>query len=130
MEQLCTTENEVSRLLVGIFLKVHRAMGPGLFESVYEEIICIELRKLGLQFERQKEVRAVYEGQMLSVGFRADLIVEDKVIVEIKSVSDLAHVHAKQVLTYLRLTGLKLGLLVNFNEKLIRDGIHRIVNGL
>ena len=105
-------------------------MGPGLFESVYEECLYFELIHQGLHVERQKELPVVYKGIKMEVGFRTDLIVEHKVIVEIKSVELIAPVHQKQVLTYLRLTGSKLGLLVNFNEALIKDGIQRIVNNL
>jgi GxxExxY protein len=123
-------ENEISKVIVDVCFCVHSGMGPGLFESVYEEIMDLELRKYGFKVSRQEVVPVVWLGQVLEQGFRADLIVENKVIVEIKSVEYLLPVHHKQLLTYLRLTDLKLGLLVNFNEKFIRDGIKRIVNGL
>jgi GxxExxY protein len=124
------TENELSKIIVNSCFVIHNELEPGLFESVYEECLYYELVQHGLQVERQKELPVVYKGIKMEIGFRADLIVERKVIVEIKSVELVAPVHHKQVLTYLRLTGLKLGLLVNFNEGLIRDGIQRIVNNL
>jgi GxxExxY protein len=124
------TENEISKILVDIFLKVHRNLGPGLLESVYEEVICYELAKLNVPFKRQQGILVEYEGIKMEDGFRADIIVENKVIIEIKSVEILAPVHHKQLLTYLRLTNLKLGLLVNFNVDLIKDGIVRLVNNL
>ena len=124
------TENEIGREVVDAALKVHRALGPGLFESVYEVVLAHELTRRGLRVERQKAVPIVYEGIEFEEGFRADLIVNGLVIVEIKSVENLTNAHRKQVLTYLRLTGLKLGFLINFAEALIKDGIERIVNGL
>lgn len=124
------SENEIAKILVDIFLKVHRALGPGLLESVYEEAICYELSKSGINFKRQQGIAVFYEGVKMELGFRADIIVENSVIVELKSVEALAPVHHKTLLTYLRLTDLKLGLLVNFNVDLIRDGIKRVVNGL
>lgn len=124
------TENEIAALLVNIFLKIHRQWGPGLLESVYEEVICYELRKAGITFKRQQGIVVMYDELKMDMGFRADVIVEDKVIIEIKSVEALAPVHHKQLLTYLRLTDLKLGLLVNFNVDLIKNGITRIVNNL
>jgi len=101
-----------------------------LLESVYEEILHFELLQLGLQVERQKAVPVIWKDLKMELGFRADLIVENKVIIELKSVETIAPVHPKQLLTYLKITGLKLGLLINFNEKLIKDGITRIVNKL
>lgn len=124
------TENELSKIIVNACFQIHKELGPGLFESVYEECLYFELIHQGLHVERQKELPVVYKGIKMEVGFRTDLIVEHKVIVEIKSVELIASVHQKQVLTYLRLTGSKLGLLVNFNEALIKDGIQRIVNNL
>jgi len=124
------TENEISEILVDIFLKVHRTMGPGLFESVYEAAICYELDKAEVKYKRQQGIVIYYEKVELNLGFRADIIVEDKVIIEIKSIEVLAPVHHKQLLTYLKLTNLKLGLLVNFNVSLIKNGITRIVNNL
>ena len=117
------TENELSKIIVNSCYKVHTTLGPGLLESVYEEVLAFELLKNDVLITRQKGIPVVYENV-------ADLIVEGKVIIEIKSIEALAPVHKKQVLTYLKLTGLKLGLLVNFNEALIKDGIHRLVNNL
>ena len=124
------TENEISKILVEIFLKVHRELGPGLLESVYEEAICYELAKQKIPFTRQQGVNVFYDERKMELGFRADVIVENKVIVEIKSIEVVAPVHHKQLLTYLRLTNMKLGLLVNFNVNLIKEGINRIVNNL
>jgi GxxExxY protein len=105
-------------------------LGPGLLESVYEEIMFFELINQGLKVEKQKAIPVIWDNLKMELGFRADLIVENKVIVELKSVETIAPVHPKQLLTYLKITGLKLGLLINFNEKLIKDGITRIVNDL
>jgi GxxExxY protein len=124
------TENELSRIIVNCCYQIHSQLGPGLFESVYEEILDFELRNEGLCVERQKPVPVIWKEQKMEQGFRADLIVNKKVLIEIKSVESIAAVHQKQVLTYLKLTGIKLGLLINFNEALIKDGIQRIVNNL
>jgi GxxExxY protein len=124
------TENEISKIVVDICFKIHKKYGPGLFESVYEEIFCYEWTKTGIPFVRQHGVPLVHETIQMEVGFRADVILSNKVIIELKSVEVLAEVHYKQVQTYLKLTGLKLGLLINFNVPLIKDGIHRIVNNL
>ncbi|WP_209332933.1 GxxExxY protein [Lunatimonas salinarum] len=123
-------ENEVSKIIVIVAYDIHVKLGPGLLESVYEEIMFFELARLGLNVEKQKAIPVMWNDLKLDLGFRADLIVENKVIVELKSVEKLAPVHPKQLLTYLKITGLKLGLLINFNEKLIKDGITRIVNEL
>ena len=134
--QLCVTnkytmtENELSRIIVNVAYQIHSKLGPGLFESVYEEIMYFKLIKLGLNVERQKAIPVIWNETKMEIGFRADLIIENKVIIELKSVESLAPVHSKQVLTYLKLTETKLGLLINFNENLIKDGIHRIVNNL
>jgi GxxExxY protein len=124
------TENEISKIIVDVAYKIHIKLGPGLLESVYEAIMCHELIKRGLKVERQKPIPVIWDEIFLDIGFRSDLIVEDKVIVELKSVETLSKVNSKQILTYLKITNMKLGLLINFNEALIRDGIHRIVNGL
>lgn len=124
------TENELSKIIVDSCFQIHRELGPGLFESVYEECLYFELRQRGLSVERQKELSVIYKGIKMEIAFRADLIVENKVIVELKSQEGISSVHYKQLLTYLRLTNTKLGVLVNFNEALIKDGIHRIVNNL
>jgi GxxExxY protein len=124
------TENEVSKTIVDAALKVHRALGPGLLESVYEIVLAHELRSRGLRVLRQVSVPVRYNNILFDEGFRADLVVEQKVIVEVKSVELVKRVHKKQVLTYLRLADMRLGLLINFGTDLIRDGITRLVNGL
>ena len=124
------TENEVSTIIVNKAYEIHVKLGPGLLESVYEEIMYYELTKEGLFVERQKAIPVFWKGLKMDIGYRADLIVESKVIIEIKSVETIAQVHPKQVLTYLRVADKKLGFLINFNEKLIKDGITRIVNNL
>ena len=123
-------ENEISKIVVDTCFRIHVTLGPGLFESVYEEILYYELTKLGLKVERQRGIPVKWDNLVMEVGFRADLIVENKVITELKSIESIAPVHQKQVQTYLKLTGLKLGLLINFNVNLIKDGIQRIVNRL
>ncbi len=124
------TENEISAIIVNKAYEIHVQLGPGLLESVYEEILCYELKKEGLFVERQKAIPIIWEDLKMNIGFRADLIVEEKVIVEIKSVETIAPVHKKQLLTYLKVSDMKLGLLINFNERLIKTGINRIVNNL
>jgi GxxExxY protein len=125
------TENDISGVLVDSFIKVHNELGPGLLESVYEAAICLELTKRGLKFTRQQGIPAYYDGVKLELGFRADIIVENKVIVEIKSIETLAPVHSKVMLTYLKLSKLKLGLIVNFNVNLVvKEGLIRLVNHL
>jgi GxxExxY protein len=124
------TENEIAKIIVDLCIKIHKTLGPGLLESVYEAALVHELRKLGIHCETQADVPAHYDGIKLAVGFRADVIVDGKVIVEIKSVENVTPVFKKQLLTYLRLSNLKLGLLVNFNVELMKDGITRIANGL
>lgn len=123
-------ENELSKVIVDCCFKIHTTLGPGLLESVYEEVLCYELLKHNFKVDRQKPLPVVYESIKLNIGFVTDVIIEDKVIIEIKSVSELSQVHHKQLLTYLKLTGFKLGILVNFNVNLIKDGIKRIVNKL
>ena len=124
------TENDLAREIVDASYKVHKAIGPGLLESVHEKILCYELQKRGLTIERQVAIPVVYENLSFDEGYRADLIVESKVIVELKSLENVAPVHKKQLLTYLRLADLRLGLLINFCEALIKHGITRVVNGL
>lgn len=124
------SENELSKIIVNTAFQIHTKLGPGLLESVYEEIMNYELVRLGLKVERQKPIPVIWNELKMEIGFRADLIVESKVIIELKSVETLALVHPKQLLTYLRLTNCKLGLLINFNEPLIKNGITRIVNNL
>lgn len=124
-------ENELSSEIIDSSIKIHRILGPGLFEHVYEEILFYELStKKGLKVDRQKPVPVYYDDIKMEVGFKADLIVEDKVLIELKSVEKINNVFKKQVLTYLRLTDIKLGLLINFNEQLLKNGITRIVNNL
>lgn len=124
------SENDISRVIVDICYQIHVELGPGLLESVYEEILYQELINEGLLVDRQKTLPVIWRGKELNLTYRTDLIVENKVIVEIKSVQEIHSVHPKQLMTYLRLTNLKLGLLINFNSPLIKTGITRIVNGL
>lgn len=124
------TENEIARQVVDAAYKAHTALGPGLLESAYEAVLAYELEKRGLRVARQQPVPLVYGTVQLEIGYRADLIVEDRVIVELKSVEQLAAVHKKQLLTYLRLVDRRLGLLINFGAELIRDGLVRVVKGL
>lgn len=124
------TENEIATIIVDAAFKIHKTLGPGLLESVYQATLEFELQKRGLRVFQQVGLPVQYEGLKLKLGFRVDLIVDDKVIIEIKSVEALAPVHKKQLLTYLRLTDLRLGLLINFNVELIKDGIRRVVNKL
>jgi len=123
------TENEIAKQIVDAAFKAHVALGPGLLESVYEAVLEHELQKRGFQVIRQPLIAIVYEGMHFEEGFRADLIVENSVIVEIKSVEKLSPVHYKQLLTYLRLTDRRLGLLINFGEALLKTGIKRVING-
>jgi len=124
------TENEIARQIVDAAYKIHSTLGPGLLESAYQAILVYELQKRGLKVEPEKEMPIIYENIRLDTGFRADLVVEDKVIVELKSVEQVAPVHKKQLLTYLRLGDKRLGLLINFGAVLIKDGITRVVNRL
>ncbi len=123
-------ENAVAKIVVDAAYHVHRALGPGLLESVYEVVMFSELTQRGLQVARQQPVPIVYRNLVINEAFRADLVVEDKIIVELKSVEKVAPVHKKQLLTYLRLTDKRLGLLLNFGAEVIRQGIFRIVNHL
>ena len=123
-------ENEISAIIVNKAYEIHVELGPGLLEAVYEEILCHELTKAGLFVVRQKKIPVIWDGLTMDIGFRADLIVEDMVIIEIKSVEKVSPVHPKQLLTYLKVSDMKLGLLINFNERLIKNGITRIVNNL
>ncbi|HUJ16927.1 MAG TPA: GxxExxY protein [Nitrospirota bacterium] len=123
------TENDITGVVVDCCVKIHKLLGPGLLESVYEEILSHDLEKKGMRCERQVGIPVLYDGLKIDLGFRADMIVEDLVIIELKSVETIIPVHKKQLLTYLKITGKKLGLLINFNEELIRNGITRIANG-
>ena len=124
------SENEISKLVVDLCFKIHTQYGPGLFESVYEEIFCYEWAKNGIPLARQCTIPIIHEEIKMDLGFRADIIIDNKVLIELKSIEMLAPIHYKQTLTYVKLTKLKLGLLINFNVNLIKDGIHRIANGM
>ena len=123
-------ENQLSKIIVDCCYRIHTKLGPGLLESVYVEILIYELRKAGLKCQKEVGIPVYYEDVKLDLGFRADLIVENLVIIELKSIEKVQPVHKKQLMTYLKLTGIKLGLLVNFNVNLIKDGIERVVNRL
>ncbi|AOS43085.1 hypothetical protein Verru16b_00126 [Lacunisphaera limnophila] len=124
------TENEISRAVVDAAFQLHVELGPGLLESVYETLLACELEHRGFKVVRQQPISFEHRGIRFDEGFRADLIINDKVIIELKSVEDLHPSHKKQLKTYLKLTGKKLGLLINFGAPLIKDGIHRVVLGL
>jgi GxxExxY protein len=124
------TENELSKVIVDNAIKIHKVLGPGLLESVYRAALAFELQKLGLRVAIERAIPAVYEDVHLELGFRADIVVENKVIVETKSVEALAPIHGKVLLTYLRLADVRLGMLINFNTELVKDGIRRVVNNL
>ncbi|MCE3296977.1 MAG: hypothetical protein K0R65_2691 [Crocinitomicaceae bacterium] len=124
------TENHLSYLIRGVIFKVYNELGPGLLESAYEQALIYELNEIDLRVKSQVPQPLVYRAIHLAVGYRLDLLVEDKVVIEIKSVENLAEVHHKQLITYLKLSGLKLGLLVNFNSSNISENIFRKVNGL
>lgn len=123
-------ENEIGKILVDSALKIHRALGPGLLESVYEVVPAHELSRRGLKVKRQVAIPIEFEGLRFDEGFRADIIAEDKVVIELKSVEHVTPAHKKQVRTYLRLMDCKLGFLLNFSEALMKDGVTRVVNGL
>lgn len=124
------THNEISKTIVATAVEIHRRLGPGLLESVYQVILAHELMKCGLRVEKEVPIRVVWDKLTFEAGFRADLIVEGMVIVELKSIEAVSPVHKKTLLTYLRLADKRLGLLLNFGEEVLRDGIHRVVNGL
>ena len=123
-------ENEITGEVVDAAFQIHSRLGPGLLESVYEVLLAHALQKRGMSVQRQKPVPIIYEGVKFEEGFRADLIVNDLIIVELKSVEALSRTHGKQLLTYLKLMNLRLGLLINFGSYRLKDGIHRVVNGL
>jgi GxxExxY protein len=123
-------ENQIAAAVVDAAFKIHTTLGPGLLESIYEATLEYELRNRGLSVLRQIGLPVYYEGLKLEIGYRVDLIVGDKVIIEIKSIEALAPIHKRQLLTYLRLANMRLGLLINFNVERIKDGIQRVVNGL
>ncbi|HEY3323935.1 MAG TPA: GxxExxY protein [Planctomycetota bacterium] len=119
------TLNGLSHLIIGCAIEVHRRLGPGLLESIYVDALCIELERAGLSYERQKDVPIIYRDRKLGAPLKLDLIVAGKVIIEVKSVSELAPVHEAQLLSYLRLTGIDLGLLINFNVAVLKSGVRR-----
>ncbi len=123
------TENEIGKIIVDCAVRLHRELGPGLLESVYEVLLAHMLQEAGLNVERQISIPIQFRGVQFDEGFRADIIVEDKVILELKSVENVSKAHKKQVLTYLKLTGKKLGYLLNFGESMMKDGISRVLNG-
>ena len=124
------TENEISYKILDAAFKVHSALGPGLLESSYQAVLVHELKKLGLKVEKEKPLPLIYEEIHLEIGYRVDILVENKVIIEVKSVDALNDIHLAQVLTYLKLSNCKLGLLLNFNVKSLKQGIRRVVNKL
>lgn len=124
------TENELSNKIIGVAIELHRTIGPGLLESAYENALAFDLRQAGFDVKQQVAMPFIYKEVIQDVGYRIDLLINNKVIIEVKSVETLAPVHFAQTLTYLRLSGLKLALLINFNSKLLKDQIHRIVNDL
>ena len=123
------SENDIAKIVFESALKVHQILGPGLLESAYEECLFYELKKFNLKVEKQKQLPLVYEEVKLDAGYRIDIIIEDKFIVEIKSVEELNDVHLAQLLTYLRLSNCKLGLLINFNVNILKNGVKRVING-
>ena len=123
-------ENELSNRIIGAAIEVHRSLGAGLLESTYEECLCHELSLNEIPFKRQAPMAVVYKGIQLDCGYRTDIIVDEKVILELKSVAEIQPIHKAQLLTYLKLSGLKLGMLLNFNVPLMKDGIFRFANDL
>lgn len=121
--------NHITEAIIGAAIEVHRALGPGLLESAYEACLAYEVNRRGLAVEQQKPLPLVYEGVKLECGYRIDLLVEESAIVEVKSLDRLAPIHEAQILSYLKLSGCKVGLLINFNVTLLKDGIRRFVNG-
>ena len=124
------TENEISKIIFDCGLKVHRKLGVGLYENVYEQCLEYELKKAGLKVERQKEINVIYEELIIEKAFRVDMLVEDKVIIENKAVLEIVEYYCFQLNNYLRITNLKLGMILNFHSPLFKKGVKRIVNGL
>jgi GxxExxY protein len=120
--------NNITSSVIAICIDLHRKLGPGLFESVYEEVMDYKLRQSGIEFKRQVPIPVIYECVKMDVGFRADFIIEEEVIVEIKSIEAVHSVHKKQLLTYLRLANKQIGLLINFNEEILKNGVTRLIN--
>ncbi len=123
------SENEIAKVVFDLGLKIHRALGPGLLESAYEECLSYEIRKQGLKIEKQKPLPLVYEAVKLEIGYRIDLLVENKLVIEVKAIEALNDLHMAQILTYLKLSDCKLGLLINFNTVLFKNGVRRVING-
>jgi len=123
------TENEIGTIVVDCSVKLHRALGPGLLEVVYEAVLARQLREAGLSVQRQVPIKIEFEGQVFDEGFRADIVINNLVILELKSVETIHPVHKKQILTYLKLSGYKLGYLLNFGDELMKNGITRVING-
>ena len=123
------TEDEIAKAVIGLSIEVHKALGPGLLESTYKETLFYKINKAGLKVEKEKPMPLVFEEVKLDCGYRIDLLVENKLVIELKSVESLTDVHFAQTLTYLKLGNFKLGLLINFNVALVKNGIKRIING-
>jgi len=123
------TENELARMVFDLGLKVHKTLGPGLLESVYEECLVRELIENNIKVERQKEIPIIYNDKLLSTGFRVDIMIEQKLIIELKATKEISDLHMAQLLTYLKLSNCKLGLVINFNSVLFKNGVRRIING-
>ena len=124
------TENEISKIIIGLAIQAHRSLGPGLLENAYKECLFYKINQFGLFVEKEKVLPLVFEEEKLDSGYRADLLVENKLIIELKNVESLCDIHLAQALTYLKLGNYKLGLLINFNEVLLKNGIRRVVNNL
>ncbi len=122
-------ENEIANIIIGCAIDIHRSLGPGLLESAYQECLCYKLAKEGLKLHKEKPMPLVYEDVHLDCGYRIDILVEDKVVIEIKSVEALNDVHMAQTLTYMKLGNYRLGLLINFNVNLLKHGVRRVING-
>jgi GxxExxY protein len=122
-------ENELSKIVIGLAIDVHKALGAGLLESAYKECLFYKIVKAGLYVEKEKPMPIIFEDVKLEVGYRIDLLIENKLVIEVKSVEELTDTHMAQTLTYLKLGGYKLGLLINFNTPMLRDGLKRVING-
>ena len=123
------SENDIAHKILGCAFEVHKALGPGLLESAYQECLCYKLQQSGLSFHKEKPMPLIFEGVTLECGYRIDILVENKVVIEIKSIDALNDVHLAQILTYMKLGNYKLGLLLNFNVALLKQGIKRVING-
>jgi len=120
--------NDITNAIIGSAIKVHTELGPGLLESTYSECLCYELKEKGFEVEKEKAMPVIYQGIELACGYRVDLFVENRVVVELKSVKALDDIHMAQILTYLKLANCKVGLLINFNEYRLKDGLRRVIN--